>query len=127
MKIISILFQNIHTEITLKHATVLTYMCLGCKVKNYVNFLSFKKLFDKMRFTDVPLSRKKIIKLFFLIKIVRFNLYQASHNKSLQSRHKKKFCNKNKPEKPKYVSYIRVTGLCSLLFNRSNRKLRLFC
>lgn len=65
MKIISILFQNIHTEITLKHATVLTYMCLGCKVKNYVNFLSFKKLFDKMRFTDVPLSRKEIIKLFF--------------------------------------------------------------
>lgn len=65
-KIISILFQtNIHTKIIPKHTTILTYMSLGCKMKDYVNLLSFKKLFYKMRFTNIPLNSKKKKIVFF--------------------------------------------------------------
>jgi len=45
---------------------MLTYMCLGCKMKDYVYFLSFKEPFYKIRFTNISLNRKKkIINFFF--------------------------------------------------------------
>lgn len=68
MKIVSILFQtNIHTKIIPKHTTVLTYMSLGCKMKDYVNLLSCKKLLYKMRFTNIPLNSKKKKKIVFFL------------------------------------------------------------
>lgn len=38
---------------------MLTYMCLGCKMKDYIYFLSFKELLYKIRFTNISLNRKK--------------------------------------------------------------------
>lgn len=38
---------------------MLTYMRLGCKVKDYIYFLSFEEPFYKIRFTNITLNKKK--------------------------------------------------------------------
>lgn len=81
------IFQIHSWKIIPEHATVLTYMCLGCKMKDYIYFLSFKELFYKIRFTNISLNReKKSLTNHFWQKIVSFHLYQASHNKPLQKK-----------------------------------------
>lgn len=53
---------------------MLTYMCLGCKMKDYIYFLSFEELFYEIRFTNISLDRKKkIINKLFLIENSEFS------------------------------------------------------
>ena len=64
---------------------MLTYMCLGCKMKDYVYFLSFKEPFYKIRFTNISLNRKKKIinSFFFLIQNTKLSFVPSATEQTI--------------------------------------------